>query len=216
MSVRPEDRFPLALLAGVAVVGAWSAWEPYDFVTWVLEVSPIVAAVPLLLATRRSFPLTNLAYAMIAIHGVVLLVGGHYTYALVPAGDWVKEWLHLLRNHYDRLGHVMQGFGPAILVREFIARRSPVRLPGHAGWSLFFTTSICLAIAACYEFLEWVVAIWGPDQQGIAFLATQGDEWDTQWDMFLCLCGALAAQVLVGPAHDRMLARFTAGRGPVD
>jgi putative membrane protein len=216
MRLRADDRYPLALLAGVVVVGAWSAWKPFDLLTWVLEVAPLLAAIPILFATRRSFPLTNLAYTLIAVHGVVLMVGGHYTYALVPAGDWVKEWLDLSRNHYDRLGHVMQGFGPAILVREFIARRSPVRLPGHAGWALFFTTSICLSIAACYEFLEWAVAIWGPDEQGIAFLATQGDEWDTQWDMFLCFVGALASQLLLGPLHDRMLARSTRTSAKVD
>lgn len=209
MTKQPRSAtFPLACLAVVLVVMAWSLWKPFDVATWFLEVMPLLVAIPAFAATRRTFPWTNLAYGLVAVHGIVLMVGGHYTYALVPAGDWVKEAFGFERNHYDRLGHVTQGFVPAILFREYLSRRSPVRASAHPGWLFFFTTSICLAVSACYEFLEWAVAVFGPNEQGIAFLGTQGDEWDTQWDMFLCLLGAVAAQLLLRRTHDRQMSRL--------
>jgi putative membrane protein len=166
----------------------------------------VLLAAPILAATFRRFPLTRLAYVLIALHAVVLMVGGHYTYAEVPLGFWVRDALHLARNHYDRLGHFMQGFVPAILVREVLLRKTPLR---RGGWLFFLTTSVCLAISAVYEFIEWWSAVLGGGAAD-AFLGTQGDVWDTQWDMFLCLVGALTAQIVLARLHDRELARLNA------
>ena len=132
------------------------------------------------------------------------MLGGHYTYAQVPLGEWAKEAFGFARNHYDRLGHLMQGFVPAILAREVYLRRSPLR-PG--GWLRLAVTSVCLAFSALYELLEWAAAI-ATGEAATAFLGTQGDVWDTQWDMFLALCGALLAQALLARLHDRQLARL--------
>ena len=154
--------------------------------------------------------MTPLAYRLIFLHALVLVLGGHYTYARVPLGFWLQEALHLSRNHYDRLGHFAQGFVPAIIAREILLRRSPL-VPG--GWLFFLVTAVCLSISACYEFLEWGAAVAGGSAAD-AFLGTQGDAWDTQWDMFLALLGALSAQLLLAREHDRELARLE-GRGHV-
>jgi putative membrane protein len=140
-------------------------------------------------------------YVWLFVHGVILMVGGHYTYAQVPIGFWMQETFDLARNNYDRLGHLAQGFIPAMLAREILIRCSPVK----AGrWLMLYVTSICLAFSAFYEMIEWWVAIIS-GEEAVAFLGTQGDPWDTQWDMFLALCGALAAQLLLGKIHDRAL-----------
>jgi putative membrane protein len=187
----------------VAVVGlVWSGIGPYDRATWALEVAPVVIVLPLLWLTRKRFPLTPLLYVLIAVHAAILMLGGHYTYARVPPGDWVREAFDLARNHYDRLGHFAQGFIPAIAVREILLRQTP--LP-RGGWLFTLVAATCLAISACYEFLEWWTALLVGGAAD-AFLATQGDVWDTQWDMFLALCGALTAQVLLARWHDRQLA----------
>jgi len=198
-------RLPVTLLVAVAAILAWSGIAPHDRTTWWLEVFPVLLAVPTLAATFRRFPLTRLAYVLIALHAVVLMVGGHYTYAEVPLGFWVRDALHLTRNHYDRLGHFMQGGVPAILVREVLLRKTPLR---RGGWLVFLTTSVCLAISAIYEFIEWWSAVLGGGAAD-AFLGTQGDVWDTQWDMFLCLVGAITAQLVLSRLHDRELARLT-------
>ena len=200
-------REQLALLAAVAAVLIWSGIRPHDRLTWWLEVAPVLLVVPLLAATARRFPLTRLLTWLIAVHAVILMVGGHYTYALVPAGAWVSEALGFARNHYDRLGHLAQGFVPAIAAREVLLRRSPL---ARGGWLFLTVTSICLAFSAFYELIEWWAALAG-GSEAAAFLGTQGDVWDTQWDMFLCLCGALAAQLLLSRLHDRQLARLAAG-----
>ncbi len=199
-------REQLALLAAVAAVLLWSGIRPHDRLTWWLEVTPVLLVVPLLLATARRFPLTRLLTWLIAVHAVILMVGGHYTYALVPAGAWVSELLGLARNHYDRLGHFVQGFVPAIAAREVLLRRTPLRV---GGWLFLLVTSVCLAVSALYEFVEWWAALAGGEGAS-AFLGTQGDVWDTQWDMFLCLCGALVAQLVLARIHDRQLARLAA------
>jgi len=200
---------PVVLLAVVVVVLIWSGTEPYDRLTWVLEVIPVLIAVPLLAWTARRFPLTPLVYVLIALHAVILMYGGHYTYALTPLGDWMREAFGFSRNHYDRIGHLMQGFGPAIVARELLLRTSPLR-PGK--WLFALITLSILGVSACYEFTEWWAALAGGDSAG-AFLGTQGDVWDTQWDMFLAGCGAMAAQLLLGRLHDRqLLARFPALR----
>jgi len=195
-------REPLVLLALGAAALAVSAFRPEDLATWWMEVAPIFLGVPVLVATRRRFPLTPLAYRLIFVHALILMLGGHYTYAKVHLGFWVQDLLGLARNHYDRLGHFAQGFVPAILVREVLLRTSPLR---RSGWLFFLVTCVCLAISASYEFIEWWAALLG-GAKADAFLGTQGDVWDTQWDMFLALVGAIADQLLLGPVHDREVA----------
>jgi putative membrane protein len=198
----PSHALPAALLAVVAVALVASGLRPYDRLTWWLEVLPVLIAAPLLVATRRRFPLTPLLYWLIAIHSLVLILGGHYTYARVPLGFWMQDWFDFSRNHYDRIGHLMQGFGPAMVVRELLLRTSPLA-PGR--WLCTIVVFTVLGISATYEFTEWWAALAGGDAAG-AFLGTQGDVWDTQWDMFLAGCGAIAAQLLLSRLHDRQLA----------
>src|SRR5215218_3559657 len=188
------------LVLGILALAA-SAVGAYDRVTWILEVFPILLGVPLLIATRHRFPLTPLAYRLLFLHALILMLGGHYTYARVPLGFWVRDLLGLARNHYDRLGHFAQGFVPAILVREVLLRRTPLK---QGGWLFFLVTCTCLAFSATYEFIEWWSAVLGGSAAD-AFLGTQGDVWDTQWDMFLALIGAITAQVTLGKVHDREL-----------
>ena len=159
-------------------------------------------AVPVLIATRKRFPLTPLVYRLIFIHALILMLGGHYTYARVPLGVWVQELLGLARNHYDRLGHLAQGFIPAMIAREIFLRTSPLR-PGK--WLFFVVTVTCMGISVTYEFIEWwsALLLGGGASE---FLGTQGDVWDTQWDMFLATVGAITAQVFLSRAHDRELA----------
>lgn len=191
----------LALLFAAAVVFIWSGIQPHDRTTWWLEVFPVILAVPVLIATRRRFPLTPLAYRLIFVHAVILMLGGHYTYARVPLGFWAQDLFGFARNHYDRIGHLAQGFIPAILAREILIRTSPLR---QGKWLFVVVTSICLAISACYEFIEWWAALIGGGA-ATDFLGTQGDIWDTQWDMFLAFLGAMAAQITLGREHDRQL-----------
>jgi putative membrane protein len=194
------------LLLTLAVL-LWSGYQPKDTFTWFLEVAPVLIALPLLLLTGRGFPLTTLAYGLLTLHGVILMVGGHYTYAEMPLFNWLRDTFELSRNHYDRVGHIAQGFIPAIVAREILLRTSPLK-PGK--WLFFLTTCVCLAISAFYEMIEWWVAV-GSGDDAVAFLATQGDVWDTQWDMFLALCGALSSQLLLGRWHDRQLAELNQG-----
>lgn len=199
---------PRVWLALTLLVLIWSGIGPKDRFTWFLEVAPVLIAVPLLLLSARRFPLTSLAYALLALHGVILMVGGHYTYAEMPLFSWLRDSFDLARNHYDRVGHIAQGFIPAIVTREILLRTSPLQ-PGK--WLFFLTTCVCLAISAFYEMIEWWVAV-GSGDEAVAFLATQGDVWDTQWDMFLALCGALSSQWLLGRWHDRQLAEIYQGK----
>jgi putative membrane protein len=195
-------RWALVLL--VALLLAWSAIKPHDRFTWWLEVAPVLIAAPILFATRRTFPLTSLVCIAIAIHAAILIVGGHFTYALVPAGDWLRDALTLERNPYDRLGHFAQGFVPALIAREILLRKTPLQ---RGGWLFFLVSCVCLAISALYELIEWWAAVATGEAAG-AFLGTQGDVWDTQWDMFTALIGALLAQLLLAGRHDRQLARL--------
>ena len=199
---------PRWLLLAVLMMLAWSGFAPKDRFTWFLEVAPVLIALPLLLATCQRFPFTSLAYGLMAVHAAILMVGGHYTYAEMPLFNWLRDVFELSRNHYDRLGHLAQGFIPAIVAREILLRRSPLR-PGK--WLFFVVTCVCLAISACYELIEWLVAVSSGDQ-AVAFLATQGDVWDTQWDMFLALLGALSSQLLLRRWHDRQLALLLSER----
>ena len=189
----------LVLVVTVALIV--SGIHPYDRTTWWLEIFPILIAAPILVLTARRFPLTTLTYTLLALHAVILMVGGHYSYASVPLGFWVQDLLGLARNNYDRLGHLAQGFIPAILIREILLRTSPLR-PGR--WLFVIVTALCLAFSACYEFFEWGTAVAG-GHAAAAFLGTQGDVWDTQWDMFCALIGAIVAQLTLSRVHDRNL-----------
>ena len=194
---------PLILLGLTLVALIASGIGPYDRATWYLEVAPVVIGGGLLIATYRRFPLTPLLYRLIFLHALVLILGGHYTYARVPVGFWAQDLLDLARNHYDRFAHFVQGFVPAVLAREILLRRTPLR-PG--GWLFFLVVCVCLAFSATYELGEWLAAVLGGSAAD-EFLGTQGDVWDTQWDMFMALLGALTAQLVLGRVHDRELAR---------
>ena len=195
-------RRDIAAVMVVWIIGlVVSGIAPYDRATWLLEVAPVLIAAPLLLATRGKFPFTTLAYVLICVHGLILMLGAAYTYAQVPAGYWVQEWLGLERNPYDRFGHFAQGFIPAIVAREILIRTFRVA-PG--GFLFFIAVCIALALSAFYEMIEWWTAL-ALGQGADHFLGTQGDEWDTQWDMFLALVGAAASQLLLSRLHDRQL-----------
>ena len=204
---RPKDTrlLYLALLVSGIGVLTWSGIGPHDRTTWVLEVAPAVLGAALLLATYRRFRLTNLVYLLVWLHALILMVGGHWTYARNPLFDWLKEALELQRNYYDRLGHLAQGFVPAIIGREILLRTSPLR-PGK--WLFLIVVCICLALSAVYEFAEWGAAV-ALGEAADEFLGTQGDPWDTQWDMFLCTCGAVASLLILGRAHNRAVAKLT-------
>jgi putative membrane protein len=190
--------------AGVVLSGV----APFERGTWLLEVFPVLVAMLLLWVTRRRFPLTPLAVGLITALALILEIGGHYSYARVPVGFWMRDALDLTRNNFDRLGHFAQGFVPAIVAREILLRRTPLR-PG--GWLFVLVTATCLSISACYEFIEWWSALL-LGSGATEFLATQGDPWDTQWDMFLAFVGAMTAQLLLARVHDRALARLS-GQG---
>jgi putative membrane protein len=196
-----------ALLASTAVMLValvLSGIGPYDRMTWWLEVAPVIVVLPLLWATRERFPLTTLLYGLIAFHAVVLCIGGHWTYARVPAGDWFQALLGWDRNPYDRLGHLVQGFVPAIAIREILVRTSPLR---GSRWLPVLVVTTALAISATYELIEWATAVIAGGG-AVEFLGTQGDAWDAQWDMFCALLGAIAALVLLSGVHDRGLQRL--------
>lgn len=183
------------------LVLGWSAWNPHDYPTWWLEVLPAIVALLVLALTRKRFPLTPLVYWLILVHAVILMVGGHYTYAEVPLGDWVMQWTGGSRNNYDKLGHFAQGFVPAMVAREILVRKQVV---AKRGWLSPIVVSICLAISAFYELIEWWVALLS-GEAAEAFLGTQGYAWDTQSDMFLALIGAVIALLLLSGLHDRQL-----------
>ena len=204
----PSDRGRLGagLVALVLVVLVWSGVRPHDRFTWFMEVFPVLLGLPAVLLTHRRFPLTSLLWVLLAVHACILMLGGKYTYAEVPIGNWVRDTFGLARNHYDRVGHFAQGFVPAILAREILWSRSPLR---GSRWLPFVVVSICLAFSACYEFLEWWTALVS-GEGATAFLGTQGDPWDTQWDMFLALVGATTALLTLSAVHERQLRDLTA------
>jgi putative membrane protein len=188
-------------LAVFMLVFVWSAIRPADALTWILEVAPAVIGLVVLLATRKSFPLTELVYSLILLHCIILMVGAHYTYAEVPLFDWIQDVFGQARNNYDKLGHFAQGFIPAMVAREVLIRKDVIT--GRA-WLNFLVVCFCLALSAAYELIEWAVAeMTGGSSE--AFLGTQGYIWDTQSDMAFALTGAVAALVLLGRPHDRQL-----------
>jgi putative membrane protein len=188
-------------IAIFVVVLIWSGVQPHDQATWVLEVLPAVIAAGVLLMTRKRFPLTRLLYVLVLIHCVILMVGGHYTYAEVPLGEWLRALSDGSRNNYDKLGHFAQGFVPAIAAREIVIRR---HVFSTAAWRNFFIVCFCLAVSAFYELIEWWVALLSDDAAD-AFLGTQGYVWDTQSDMLWALSGAVLALLLLGSIHNREL-----------
>ena len=201
MKFRNSSALHGTLLFVTLVVLTWSGLHPRDRFTWLLEVAPALIAFPVIALTYRSFRLTNLVYVGIALHATILMVGGHYTYAQVPLFNWIRDEFGLARNDYDRLGHLAQGFFPALIAREILVRR---RVLARGSWLFFLVVCICLAISASYELIEWAVAeLSGED--AVAFLATQGDIWDTQEDMAFALLGSILAQVLLSKLHDRQL-----------
>src|SRR5437899_1183652 len=198
----PEQKHTLLLLlCGFAVVLAWSAIHPHDYFTWALEVFPALLALAALAITYRRFQFTTLVYGLILLHACILFVGGHYTYAEVPLFNWIRHHFHLARNHYDRVGHFAQGFVPALVAREVLLRQKIVL---RRGWLFFIVLSICLAVSAAYELLEWRVAV-ATGSAAAAFLGTQGDPWDTQEDMATAAIGALTALLFFSHWHDRLI-----------
>jgi len=191
----------MVLLSILSAVFVWSAINPADRLTWVLEVAPVLIVLPILVFTYHSFVFTPLVYTLILIHALILLVGGHYTYAEVPWFNWLRDTYELSRNYYDRVGHFVQGFVPAMVAREILLRKSPL-VSGR--WLFFIVSCICLSISAVYEFIEWWVAAYEGGAAD-AFLGTQGDVWDTQWDMLMALVGAVIAQVFLAKIHDRQM-----------
>ena len=188
----------LVIFFGVLI---WSGINPKDYFTWVLETAPAVMGFVALAVTYKKFRLTNLTYTLILIHCIILMVGGHYTYAEVPLFDWIKNIFDLQRNNYDKLGHLAQGFVPAIIAREVFIRKSVIR---KISWLNFFVVCFCLALSAFYELVEWLVAITAGGSSE-AFLGTQGYVWDTQTDMLGALVGAILALVLLSKVHDKQL-----------
>jgi putative membrane protein len=201
LTARALALYSAALLALLAISG----YKPFDRATWVMEVVPVAVVLVLLWLTHQRFPLTPLLYTLIFVHAVVLMLGGHYSYARVPLGDWMREWFHLSRNPYDGIGHFAQGFIPAIAARELLLRRTKLE---RGGWLFVIVTAVCLAISALYELIEWGVAV-ALGQGADEFLGTQGDPWDTQKDMAFAWLGAMAAQWLLARGHDRQLSRLS-------
>jgi putative membrane protein len=196
------DRMPLALLLLVTAAFLLLGFAPKaDRFTWFMENVPVILGVPVLVLTHRRFPLTNLLYTLIALHCLVLMVGGYWTYAEVPAGHWVKAALHLARNPYDRLGHLFQGFVPVLIFREVLFRKGILK-PG--GWSVFVLIAMALGLSAAYELLEWQTAVW-TGSSADAFLGSQGDPWDTQWDMACALIGSSLALATLAKVQDQLL-----------
>ena len=197
-----DAKLHLSLLALAAIVLAWSGTNPKDRLTWLLEVSPAIVAGVVLAAAYPRWRFTPLVIVLIAAHAMILMVGGKYTYAEVPAFNWLKDEFDLSRNYFDRVGHFAQGFVPAMVAREILLRQGILK---RGGWLFFLVTCVCMAVSAFYEFIEWWTAL-AAGGAAEAFLGTQGDVWDTQWDMFTAMCGAIVAQLLLSRWHDRQIA----------
>jgi len=196
-----SSRYELGLLLSLVVFLVLSGIHPHDFFTWVLEVFPILIGVPILIWVYPRFRFTRLVYTLLWVHAIILMVGGHYTYAQVPLGFWMEHAFGFARNHYDRIGHFAQGFIPALLAREIFIRTSPLR---GSRWLPFVVVCFCLAFSAFYELIEFWTAL-ASGSAATDFLGTQGDPWDTQWDMQLALIGAIVSLLTLSRVHDRQL-----------
>lgn len=194
--------WPAILLAGDAAVLLWSAIGCHDFFTWALEVFPAVVGGAVLIRVYPRFRFTNLVYTAIALHAIILMIGGHYTYAEMPLFNWLRDTFHLSRNYYDRVGHFAQGFVPSLIAREVLLRATPLQRGKLLTWLIL---SSSMAISALYELLEFAVAK-ATGSAADAFLGSQGDVWDTQWDMTFCLIGTVCMLLLMSRLHDRALA----------
>jgi putative membrane protein len=202
------DKYHLMLLGAVLVFLAWSAIKPADWFTWMLEIMPVFIAMPVIMFTYNTFRMSTLIYSLICIHAIILIVGGHYTYAQMPVFNWIRDALGLARNHYDRQGHFAQGFVPAMIAREVLLCTTPLKT---GKWLAFIVICICMAISASYELIEWAVA----EMTGTAadaFLGSQGDVWDSQKDIAMALVGAIIAVVTLSGYHDRILEKTTLER----
>lgn len=197
-------RFPLLWVFTFLAVLIWSGIDPKDRFTWFLEIVPALIALPILIFTRKRFPLTPLVYVLILIHCIILMIGGHYTYAEVPLFNWLRDSFDLTRNNYDKVGHFAQGFVPALVAREIFIRNTIIH---GTAWRNFLIVCFCLAVSAFYEMIEWWVAL-ASEEAADSFLGTQGYAWDTQSDMGWALVGALLALSLFGGWHDRQLVRL--------
>jgi putative membrane protein len=200
----PDRRLHIGLWLSLAVLLFWSAWHPKDLFTWFLEVVPVFIGSGVLLVLYPRFRFSRLVCWLLWAHAIVLMIGGHYTYAEVPLFNWIRDTFHLARNHYDRLGHFMQGFVPAMIAREVFVRK---RIIQGRGWLFFLVVCVCLAISAAYELFEWLTAV-ATGTKAEAFLGTQGDPWDTQWDMAMALIGALVALAGLHRIQDRSIERL--------
>jgi putative membrane protein len=202
--MKDHNKNPLPYFAAILIILTLTLVLSNDRFTWILEVFPVLIGLPILLLTYRRFPFTDLVYSLIVLHTLILAVGGVYTYAKVPLGFWMQDWFGFARNHYDRIGHFAQGFIPALLTREIIIRTSPLR---KGKWLNFITVSICLAVSAFYELIEFAYAM-GTGETAESFLGSQGDIWDAQWDMTFALMGAVLALVFISKFHDAQLKKI--------
>jgi putative membrane protein len=202
-----QDRLLIALGLLVLLALLWSGIRPYDRTTWLLEVAPVLIAAPVLAASWQSFRLTRLLYGLIALHALVLILGGAYSYARVPLGFWIQDLMHLGRNPYDKIGHFMQGLVPALAAREILLRRGYLSSQGMTG---FLSLCVAMAVSAVYELVEWGVAL-AAGQGATEFLGTQGDPWDTQSDMFFALLGATAGLLLLVRWHNKQIRQIGQG-----
>jgi putative membrane protein len=198
-------RLPLCLLGAFSLIAALTLWAPpAGRTSWLLEVGPGIAGVAVLIGVYRRFPMSHLVYVTVFLHLLILVYGGYYTYALTPLGNWARDTFHLSRNHYDRVGHLALGVFPCFTIREVLLRRTPLT---RGGWLYFLVLSVVLAVAAFWELLEWWVTLVAAADVGQAFLGSQGDVWDAQWDMFLALVGAAVVLPLFGRFHDASMQR---------
>jgi putative membrane protein len=202
--LREQKSVLFLLLCGFTAVLVWSGVHPHDYFTWALEVFPALLGLAALALTYRRFQFTTFVYFLVLLHACILFIGGHYTYAEVPLFNWVRDHFHLARNDYDRVGHFAQGFVPALVAREVLLRRKIVL---RRGWIFFIVLSICMAVSAAYELLEWRVAV-ASGSAADAFLGTQGDPWDTQEDMATAAMGAMIALLLFSRWHDQLIGRM--------
>lgn len=204
------SRPTLVLFLSVLPWILWSAWRPYDRLTWWLEVIPVfIGYAALFIGERKGWRFSNFVLVWLGLHMVLLLAGGHYTYALTPLGEWMKDWFGFTRNHYDRIGHLFQGIVPALVCRELLVRH---RVFARRGWLNFTVISFCMGFSACYELVEWAAALVSAEAAE-SFLGTQGDGWDTQMDMFLAGIGSLITLFLLKPLHDRSIASVSSNHG---